>query len=50
MSPRDDLIEEMDRFGAEELLFLTRSATVAMLVALGLKESSRERGKSRVPT
>jgi metal-responsive CopG/Arc/MetJ family transcriptional regulator len=49
ISLRDDLIEQIDRFAAEELPFSSRSAAIATLVALGLKEWEREHAKSKVP-
>jgi metal-responsive CopG/Arc/MetJ family transcriptional regulator len=42
VSVRDDLLEEIDRFGGEELPFSSRSAAVTTLVALGLKAWKRE--------
>jgi hypothetical protein len=42
-------VEKIDRFAAEELPFSSRSAAIATLVALGLKEWEREHAKSKAP-
>jgi metal-responsive CopG/Arc/MetJ family transcriptional regulator len=42
VSLRDDLLEQIDRFAEKELPFSSRSAAIAMLVALGFKEKERE--------
>jgi len=38
ISLRDDLVEEIDRFAEEELPFSSRSAAIALLVAMGLQQ------------
>ena len=47
VSLRDDLMEQIDRFAGKELPFSSRSAAIALLVAMGLQQWERQQEKPR---
>ena len=47
ISLRDDLIEQIDQFAGEELPFSSRSAAIALLVAMGLAMGKENTGVAR---
>jgi len=42
VSLRDDLMEQIDRFAGKELPFSSRSAAIAVLIAMGLQQWKRK--------